>query len=167
MMKIIDDNEILTLKFEAQRDYFVQLQNHIVKNLTPEERKEYQFTIQKIDKLPNKIKFSHTWIQVAKTNIEIQKKFNSIEKYLPKKLDLIRNEFEDKFDNEKVFFLESEVKKLKKVLEMKCQTEISRLKIKLREEMNEDDFFLLLENLEYYKTNLAKHKYLERSLVSK
>jgi len=161
MMKIIDNNEINELKFEAQKDYFIQLQNHIVRNLTPEERKEYQSLIQKIDRLPNKIKFAHTWIQLTEMNIEIEKKFKFIEKYFPEKLESIRSEFENKFDNEKVFFLENEIKKLKKVLEIKCQTEISKLKIELREEMNEDDFLVLIENLEYFKTNLAKYKYLK------
>lgn len=167
MMKIIENNDINRLEFEDQKDYFIRLQNYIVKNLTSEERKEYQSFIQKIDKLSNKIKFAHTWIQVAERNIEIEKKFKFIENYFPKKLKSIRKEFESKFDNEKIFFLENEIKQLKKVLEIKCQTEISKLKILLRENMNEDDFLQLIEDLNRFKTNLAKYKYLKRYFDSK
>lgn len=167
MMKVISNSKIKDLEFNGQKDYFLELQSYIVKNLTPKQRKEYQSLIQKIDKLWYKIIFAHTWIEVVDSNIEIKKKFDFIEKYFPDKLESIRNDFEAKFDSEKIYFLEFEIKKLKKALEIKCQTEISKLKIKLKEEMNEDDFFKLIEDLTPFKTNFAKLKHLERSFTIK
>lgn len=160
------ENEISNLTSEELVKYYMNIQNFVACNLTHEQRIEYKNGIDKISlqDIKNRVMYIKEWIETANQNKIVKLKLKQIEELFPDKLNEIQQELTTVFNHERIYFLENKLEGLKSEREGHFKLEVSKLLIKLRNNMNEDDFYLMLDKIDSLKSSFDKYNFITQEI---
>jgi hypothetical protein len=154
-----------------KKEFFLEIQNKIVRYLNDKQKSNYQREIQKIEEIQKKIEYVKKWKKIAERNKQNRQDLRIlgwIKKNYPDKYELIRGEWKRLGDlgnnKEQSRYLQREYALLIEMIEDKWENDILNYKRTLRMVLKENEYELIELRVSDIKSLEQKKEYLKMKM---